>query len=124
MSDERRVEAVRRSRHYGSPIALLRRLGPSRQKLMRPVFEYPRHYVLLSAREMARQLKKDSATVVRSVRAMGFSGYKEFQHYLHELSVASTTPLELMKGVAGLDSDLPAYAKESLDRDAKNFQLL
>lgn len=124
MSNGTRVEASRRSRQHGSQLDLLKRLSPNRQRLMQAVFEYPRHYVLLSAREMGRQLKKDSATVVRTVRAMGFSSYKEFQHYLQELSIASTTPLDLMNGVSWLDSDLPAHAKESLDRDAKNLQLL
>jgi RpiR family transcriptional regulator, carbohydrate utilization regulator len=124
MSNTAQVQAFQRSRKYGSQLNLLKRLGPSRQRLMQPVFEHPRHYVLLSARGMARELKKDSATVVRTVRAMGFNNYKEFQHYLQELSVASTTPLDLMKGVSGFDSDLPAYAKESLERDSTNLQSL
>jgi len=28
---------------------------------------------------------------------MGFSAYRKFQHYLHELSIAQATPLDLMK---------------------------
>jgi DNA-binding MurR/RpiR family transcriptional regulator len=124
MSDKTRTEAFQWRRQYGNQLDLLRRLGPSRQRLMQPVFEHPRHYVLLSARELGRRLEKDSATVVRTVRAMGFSSYKEFQHYLQELSTASTTPLDLMQAAAGLESDLPAYAKESLDRAAKNLQAL
>jgi DNA-binding MurR/RpiR family transcriptional regulator len=124
MSDKKQLEAFQWRRQYGNQLDLLRRLGPSRQRLMQPVFEHPRHYVLLSARELGRRLEKDSATVVRTVRAMGFSSYKEFQHYLQELSTASTTPLDLMQAASGVESDLPAYAKESLDRDAKNLQAL
>jgi len=103
---------------------LIKHLNPSRQKLMRQVFEHPRDYVLLSARQLAGRLERDSATLIRTVRAMGFRSYREFQHYLHELSVAHATPLDLMQTAVVLNSNLPAYARESLDRDSKNLHLL
>jgi hypothetical protein len=53
---------LKRIRQYESQLDLLSRLAPSRQRLMQSVFEHPRHYALLSARELGRQLKKDSAT--------------------------------------------------------------
>jgi len=118
------VKSVYEGFHRGSQSDLLKKLNPSRRELMRQIFEHPRQYVLLSTRDAARHLKRDSATLIRAVAAMGFGGYREFQHYLHELAVTHATPLDLMKGTASLDSNLPAYAEESLDRDIKNLQLL
>ncbi len=118
------AKVVLQGLHRGGQFGLMKHLNPSRQKLMRQVFEHPRDYVLLSARQLARHLKRDSATLIRAVRAMGFRGYREFQHYLHQLSVAHATPLDLMQTAAALDSNLPSYARESLDRDIKNLQLL
>jgi DNA-binding MurR/RpiR family transcriptional regulator len=55
---------------------------------------------------------------------MGFSAYREFQHYLHELSIAQATPLDLMKMTSTEDSDIPAHLREVVNRDLKNLQIL
>jgi DNA-binding MurR/RpiR family transcriptional regulator len=35
--------------------------------------------------------------IVRIVQALGFGSYKDFQHYLHDLSVTSATVLDGMQ---------------------------
>ena len=72
---------------------------------------------------MAQRLGTDPATIVRIVRGLGFPGFKEFQHYLHELSLAFATSADTMEhktkpnGVAG-------HITDSLDLDLKSVQAL
>src|SRR5882762_2731556 len=96
-------------------------LSIKRQEIIRPILEQPREYVLLSVRAMAKRLRTDPATVVRIVRGLGFSSYREFQHHLHELSLAFATSLDTMQAVSR-DSDMPAYVRDSLGQDLKNLQ--
>jgi DNA-binding MurR/RpiR family transcriptional regulator len=72
---------------------------------------------------MALRLNTDPATIVRIVQGLGFSSYREFQHHLHELSIAFATPLDMMQS-AGSDSSMPALIQESLARGLKNLHAL
>jgi RpiR family carbohydrate utilization transcriptional regulator len=111
--------ATHRNPNLGQTFALLTR---KRQELFRPVFENPRGYVLLSVRELARRLKVDAATAVRIILKMGFGSYREFQHYLHELSVSQATSLDMMQTSKTKGSSLSAHILESVDHDVQNLQ--
>src|SRR6202011_2035915 len=82
-------------------------LSAKRQEIIRPILEHPREYVLLSVRALAKYLRTDPATIVRIVRGLGFSSYRQFQHHLHELSLAYATSLDTMQPVRR-DSSMPA----------------
>ena len=97
-------------------------LSPRRQELLRPVLENPRAYVLLSARQLAHRLKVDPATAVRVTMKLGFGSYREFQHYLHELSVSQATSLDVMQTSKTKGSSLSAHVREGIDRDVDNLQ--
>jgi RpiR family carbohydrate utilization transcriptional regulator len=97
-------------------------LSPRRQELLRPVLENPRAYVLLSARQLAHRLKVDPATAVRVTMKLGFGTYREFQHYLHELSVSRATSLDVMQTSKAKGSSLSAHVREGIDRDVGNLQ--
>src|SRR6266404_7106244 len=99
----------------------IEQLSAKRQEIIRPILEHPREYVLLSVRAMAKRLGTDPATVVRIVRGLGFSSYRQFQHHLHELSLAFATSLDTMQAVSH-DSNMPAYVRDSLSQDLKNLQ--
>ena len=96
-------------------------LSRSRQELFRPVLENPRAYVLLSARALARKLKVDPATAVRVTTRLGFGSYRDFQQYLHELSVAQATSLDTMQTSKTKGSSLSAHVREGVDRDLHNL---
>jgi RpiR family transcriptional regulator, carbohydrate utilization regulator len=96
-------------------------LSAKRQEIIRPILEHPREYVLLSVRAMARRLSTDPATIVRIVRGLGFVNYRAFQHHLHELSLAFATSLDTLQA-ADHNHDMPAFVRDSLDRDLKNLQ--
>lgn len=99
----------------------LERLTTKRQEIIRPILEHPREYVLLSVRAIAKRLHTDPATIVRIVRGLGFGSYREFQHHLHERSIAFATALDAMES-RGRDSSMPAYVRDSLAQDLKNLQ--
>ncbi len=102
---------------------LIEKLTVKRQEIIRPILEHPREFVLLSVRAMAQRLKTDPATVVRIVQGLGFASYREFQHHLHELSIAYATPVDMMQS-AGSDSSMPALVQESLAQGFKNVHAL
>jgi RpiR family carbohydrate utilization transcriptional regulator len=111
--------AVHRNPNLGQTFALLTR---KRQELFRPVFENPRGYVLLSVRELARRLKVDGATAIRIILKMGFGNYREFQHYLHELSVSQATSLDMMQSSKTKSSSISAHIQEAVDNDVQSLQ--
>src|ERR687888_331796 len=93
---------------FGERIA---HLSVKRQELIRPIQEQPRDYVLLSIRDVAQKLGTDPATILRIARSMGFSSYREFKQYLHELSIAGATSLEGMRATSANGTGLTAYAR-------------
>lgn len=99
-------------------------LSPKQQELIRPVLENPRGFLFLSVRALASKLHSDTATLLRAVRAMGFSGYPDFRRYVHELTIANATSLDSMLSSAGNDSEIPAHVRDSLEQDQKNFLAL
>ena len=88
------------------------------------MLEDPRSFLFLSIRALAGQLRTDTATMLRAIRGMGFSGYPDFRKYLHELAIAHATSLDSMLAGAAKDSDIPSHVRESLDQDQKNFASL
>jgi DNA-binding MurR/RpiR family transcriptional regulator len=115
-----RVRAASRA----SLAELIGKLSHKRQEVIRPVIESPREFVLLSVRSLAKRLNSDPATIVRVVRAMGFAGYREFQRFLHDLSIAHATSLDLMRASSAPDSNIPAHVRESLEQENRNLQAL
>ena len=97
-------------------------LSRKRQERFRQVFENPRAFVLLNVRELAQRLKVDPATVVRSIMKMGFRGYREFQHYIHELSVSQATSLDSMQSSKTKGSSLSAHVRETVEHDVRSLQ--
>src|SRR5208283_937616 len=99
-------------------------LSPRRREIIRPAFENPRQFVLLSVRDMAKKLGTDPATTVRIARGLGFESYKEFQRYLHELSVVRATSLDTMQAASPADSSVNSLLRECLNQEVKNFRAL
>jgi len=107
-----------------SPADRLSQLSPRRREIIRPALEDPRRFVLLSVRDMAKQLGTDPATTVRIARGLGFATYKEFQYYLHELSVVGATSLDSMQSSSATDSSLNSLMQAGLNQELKNFRAL
>src|SRR5258706_16460713 len=101
----------------------LNRIRAKRQEIIGPIFEHPRSFVLSNVRSMAERLGTDPATVVRIVRGLGFPGFREFQHYLHELSLAFATSADTMQS-ATPSAGISGHVADSLELDFKNLQAL
>jgi DNA-binding MurR/RpiR family transcriptional regulator len=97
------------------------RLTPKQHKLIRPLLEDPGDFLSLSIRALAQRLGTDTATTLRIVRAMGFSGYPEFRGYLIEFTIANVTSLESMLSSSATGSDIPAHVRDSLIQDQNNL---
>jgi DNA-binding MurR/RpiR family transcriptional regulator len=97
------------------------KLTAKRQEVLRPVLEHPRGFVLLSVRAMAKRLNTDPATIVRIVRVLGFASFREFQKYLHDLSIAFATSADTMQATSS-ERGRYAHVADSIERDLKNLQ--
>lgn len=106
-----------------SPYDLLSRLSDRRRAIIGRALENPRRHVLMSVRELAAALGSDPATTLRIVKAMGFRSYREFQHYLHELSIAHATSLDRMRTSPSPGEAAAAIAR-CLDHDIENLEAL
>lgn len=102
---------------------LLKQLSLKRQEIIRPVLESPREFVLLNVRDMAQRLGTPPTMVVRIVQALGFETYKEFQHYLHNLSVASATILDSMQGAPNA-TEPPKFLKNARAQIQQNLSFV
>jgi RpiR family carbohydrate utilization transcriptional regulator len=107
-----------------SPSARISLLSPKRQAIIRPTFERPREFVLLSVRALAQRLGTDPATMIRIMRGMKFGAYREFQLYLHELSIAHATSLDTMRAGPAGKSAVSTQTRASFDQDVRNMNRL
>jgi DNA-binding MurR/RpiR family transcriptional regulator len=120
----RKPRKVKATRPVMSPSARIGLLSPKRQDIIRPAFERPREFVLMSVRALAERLHTDPATIIRIVRGMEFDSYRDFQHYVHELSIAHATSLDTMQTGPAAKSAISAQTRASLDQDMKNMNRL
>jgi RpiR family transcriptional regulator, carbohydrate utilization regulator len=99
---------------------LLEQLRDRHQEIIRPVLENPREFVLLNVRDMGRRLATAPTTIVRVVQALGFKSYKDFQHYLHDLSVTSATILDSMQAASN-STQPPRFLRDSRKQIQQNL---
>ncbi|MGA9389673.1 MAG: MurR/RpiR family transcriptional regulator [Candidatus Sulfotelmatobacter sp.] len=99
----------------------LQLLSRKRRETIRPVLENPENFVLLSARALGGRLGIDAATVVRIVQAIGFVAYRDFQRYLHGLSIARATSLDAMRASVSRSGGIIPLIQDSLDQDLANL---
>lgn len=115
------MEKTKRVKQRSDFAELVRGLSPKRQEVIRPLLENPRRYVLQSLRDLARELDSAPATLLRISREMGFPTFHDFRRYLHELSVAQATPLEVLESSRS-NSGLGGRVEESLNQDIANVR--
>ena len=106
----------------------LANLSSRRREMIVPVLQNPRELVLLNVRDLAQWAGTNPATLLRTIRDLGFSAYKEFQRYLHELSGFQATSLDTAKagskaatGAAGLVQASLACHQRNLNALVNNF---
>jgi DNA-binding MurR/RpiR family transcriptional regulator len=124
MSTEPHASIRRHDAARGGVAEILSKISPKRQQMVRRVLEHPRDYVLLSVRSLAQKLKLDPSTLLRTILAMGFPEYRDFQRYLHELSIAHATSLELAGDAVINKKNATAQMQEAIRQDQQNLRAL
>lgn len=112
------------STHLTTIPTRLNELSSGRREILRQILENPREFVLLSVRAAAARLSVDPATLVRMVQRLGFDGYRAFQNYLHDLSIANATSLDGMQNIEGDDSQEADPLRVMVKQDSKNLNEL
>jgi RpiR family transcriptional regulator, carbohydrate utilization regulator len=99
-------------------------LSPRRQEIVRPIFESPRDFVLLSIRATSEKLRTDAAFLLRTIQQLGFRSYGSFKQYLHELAISNATSLERMQEQGEKLSSPEAMLRATMERSMMNLTAL
>lgn len=99
-------------------------LSLSRQRLLRQILAEADETFYLSSRAMGRRYGVDSATIVRSVQAMGYSKFADFLYDLRNHFVTQITPYTAMKAAAQKNRSVGDYVHKSIDQDLENLNEL
>jgi DNA-binding MurR/RpiR family transcriptional regulator len=99
-------------------------LSASRKRLLNRILDEPENTFFLSAREMARRYGVDTATIVRTVQAMGYQKYADFAHDLRNHFVTQITPYTAMKAATRKKGSVADYVRQSVEQDLENLTVL
>ncbi len=96
-------------------------LSTSRQRLLRQIIDESNETFFLSSREMGRRYGVDSATIIRTVQALGYGKFADFAQDLREHFVTQITPYSAMKAAAQTNRSVSDRVRQSVEQDMKNL---
>ncbi|MCA1589770.1 MAG: hypothetical protein LC734_05130, partial [Acidobacteria bacterium] len=96
-------------------------LSSSRQRLLRQILDESNETFFLSSREMGRRYNVDSATIIRTVQALGYEKFADFAQDLREHFVTKITPYSAMKAAEQTNQSVSDLVRQSVDRDLENL---
>lgn len=99
-------------------------LSSSRKRLLNQILSEPHETFFLSSREMGKRYGVDSATIVRTIQAMGYEKFADFAHDLRNHFVNQITPYTAMKAATQKNQSVAAYVHQSLETDNENLNAL
>lgn len=105
-------------------IAAQESLSSSRQRLVKQILDEPQETFFLSSREMGKRYGVDSATIVRTVQAMGYKKFADFAHDLRDHFVTQITPYTAMKAATQTNRSIVSRVNQSLEQDVENLNSL
>src|SRR5581483_5196126 len=97
-------------------------LGSRRRDLVRQILDHPEDTYFLSSRALAKFYQVDTATIVRTVQALGYDRYAAFAADLRAHFLSRITPYTLMKSAARDKRSIADHVEHSLELDAHNLQ--
>lgn len=100
------------------------RLSLSRQRLLRQILDESNETFFLSSREMGRRYNVDTATVIRTVQALGYEKFADFAQDLREHFVTQITPYSAMKAAEQSNRSVADLVRQSVDQDIENLNAL
>jgi DNA-binding MurR/RpiR family transcriptional regulator len=97
-------------------------LGSSRQRLVRQILDESNETFFLSSREMGKRYNVDSATIIRTVQALGYEKFADFAQDLREHFVTQITPYSAMKAAEQTHQSVSDRVQYSVDKDLENLK--
>jgi DNA-binding MurR/RpiR family transcriptional regulator len=99
-------------------------LSPRRRRIIQATLESPDETCFLSSRALGRRYGVDGATIVRTIRVLGYPGYAEFLKDLRDHYVARLTPYQVMEATSRERLSVAGRVRQSLDRDLRSLDTL
>lgn len=99
-------------------------LSPSRQKLLRRILDESDETYFLSSRDMGRRYDVNSATIIRTIQALGYEKFADFAHDLREHFVTKITPYSAMRAAEQTELTVADRVRQSLEKDLENLNEL
>ena len=96
-------------------------LSSSRQRLLRQIIDESNETFHLSSREMGRRYSVDSATIIRTVQALGYEKFADFVQDLRAHFVTQITPYTAMKAAEQTNRSVTDRVRQSVDQDIENL---
>lgn len=96
-------------------------LNLSRRKLVSEILDNSEETCFLSSRELAKRYEVDAATIVRTIQALGYERYADFQDDLRAHFVLRISPYTVMKAAARQKHTIADYVEHSLEMEANNL---
>jgi DNA-binding MurR/RpiR family transcriptional regulator len=99
-------------------------LGSRRRDLVRQILDHPEDTYFLTSRALAKFYSVDTATIVRTIKALGYERYADFAADLRAHFLSRITPYTLMKSAARDKRSIADHVEHSLELDAHSLQAL
>src|SRR5215210_9605278 len=96
-------------------------LSSSRQRLLRQIIDESNETFFLSSREMGRRYNVDTATIIRTVQALGYEKFADFAQDLRAHFVTQITPYTAMKAAEQTNQSVSDRVRHSVDKDLENL---
>lgn len=96
-------------------------LSSSRQRLLRQILDESNETFFLSSREMGRRYNVDSATIIRTIQALGYEKFADFAQDLREHFVTQITPYSAMKAAEQTNQSVADRVRNSVNKDLENL---
>ena len=98
-------------------------LSASRQRLLGQIISESDETFFLSSREMGKRYNVDSATIIRTVQALGYEKFADFAQDLREHFVTKITPYSAMKAAEQTNLSVEDRVRRSVDQDLANINV-
>jgi len=99
-------------------------LSASRRRLIREILDHPEDTYFLSSRALAKHYDVNTATIVRTVQALGYERFADFAADLRTHFVTRITPYAVMKSTARDKRSIADHINHSLEMDERNLHAL
>lgn len=97
-------------------------LSSSRKRLLRQIIDESNETFFLSSREMGRRYNVDSATIIRTVQALGYEKFADFVQDLREHFVTQITPYSAMKAATQTNQSVEDLVLQNVGKDIENLE--